>query len=254
MKKNNFKVTIKRAVSGALVVCTLLISNGCAREVETREMTAQELEHADRYDDQFGILVNKEHGFSQNQINKVNLVKTTDVKGKEVYLQKDALNAFNALKADLAKNGYTIGINTGFRSYNDQKAIYDELVAEQGKPYADSYTAPVGYSEHHTGLAIDVYMDRTFVFGKQIPLPVNPKYNATKKAMYEKLAQYGFILRYPEGKENITGYPAEEWHIRYVGTELAKLLNEKNLTLEEYYETLYQYKNGAVNTAEEMGA
>ena len=67
------------------------------------------------------------------------------------------------------------------------------------------------------------------------------------------LADYGFILRYPEGKENITGYPSEEWHIRYVGTELAKLLNEKNLTLEEYYDILNQYKNGVFNETEELG-
>lgn len=255
MKNNKFKIKLTRALSGALLVCTLVTANGCTKEVETREITAQELEHADNHDDKFGILVNKENAISQNEIKNIDLVKTKDVNGKDVYLQRDALNAFNALKAELAKNNHKIEINTGFRTYEDQEAIYNELLAEHGKEYADKYAAPVGYSEHHTGLAIDVYMDRSFILGKQIPLQVNPKYQATKKELYETMANYGFILRYPEGKEEITGYPEEAWHIRYVGKELAKLLTEKNLTLEEYYETLYQYKNGAVNeTEEEMGA
>ena len=255
MKNNKFKIKLTRALSGALLVCTLVTANGCAKEVETREITAQELEHADNHDDKFGILVNKENAISQNQIKNIDLVKTKDVNGKDVYLQRDALNAFNALKAELAKNNHRIEINTAFRTYEDQEAIYNELLAEHGKEYADKYAAPVGYSEHHTGLAIDVYMDRSFILGKQIPLQVNPKYQATKKALYETMANYGFILRYPEGKEEVTGYPEEAWHIRYVGKELAKLLTEKNLTLEEYYEALYQYKNGAVNeTEEEMGA
>ena len=249
--RKNFKIKLTRALSGALLVSTVITANGCTKEVEVCPITAQELQYADRYDDQFGILINNNYGISKEQMTSINLVKTTDVNNKEVYLQADALKAFNALQAALAQKGYKIGINTGFRSYQDQADIYDEIVKSNGKEYADSYVAPVGKSEHHTGLAIDVYIDRDFVFGKQIPLNFNPKYQATRKAMYEIMANYGFILRYPEGKEAITGYPAEAWHIRYVGPELAKLLTAKNLTLEEYYETLYQYKNGAVVSQEQ---
>ena len=254
-KNNNFKIKLTRALSGALLVCTLITANGCDKPIETRELTAQELDHANNYDDKFGILVNKQNAISEEEMKKIDLVKTTDVNGKECYLQRDALIAFNALKLELAKNNHKIEINTAFRSYAEQEEIYNELVREHGKDYADQYTAPVGHSEHHTGLAIDVYMDRSFVFGKQIPLQVNPKYQATKNALYETMTKYGFILRYTEEKEEITGYPEEAWHIRYVGPELAKLLTEKNLTLEEYYEALYQYKNGAVDEIEEeMGA
>lgn len=252
-KKKDYRVILKRVLGGTVLLCTIMTFNGCSQEIESHEVPIQELEQVDKHDDKFGILVNKQHGISQAQMKGIDLVKTKDIEGNDVYLQRDALNAFNALREHLDSKGYKIGINTGFRTYSEQEAIYNELLSKHGKEYADEYVAPVGYSEHHTGLAIDVYMDRTFVFNKQIPLDINPKYLATRNAMYKTMAEYGFILRYPEGKEKTTGYPSEEWHIRYVGKELATFLTEKNLTLEEYYNILYQYKNGAVNESDEMG-
>lgn len=255
MKKDSgFKIKLIRALSGALLVCTLLSVNGSETIVDSREITAQELAYADNYDDKFGILVNKQNAISEEEMKKINFVKTLDVNGKTVYLQKDALEAFNALKAELAKSNHKIEINTAFRTYEEQEAIYNELLKEHGKEYADKYAAPVGHSEHHTGLAIDVYIDRDYILGKQIPLKVNLKYISNRDAMYKIMAKYGFILRYPEGKEDITGYPEEAWHIRYVGTELAELLTAKHLTLEEYYEALNEFKAGAAETEEEMGA
>lgn len=239
-KKENLKIKVIRGISGALLFCTLLTqTNGC--EPEPAVITETELSYVDKYDDKFGILVNKNNKITEQEIKKIDLAETIDVNGNTIYLQKDALKAFNEMQKALEKENCVIKINTGFRSYEDQKAIYNELVASQGKKYAEKYTAKVGHSEHHTGLAIDVYIERGTIFNKQIPLQINPKYQKNKNELYDIMADYGFILRYPAGKEDITGYPEEAWHIRYVGVELAKFITEKNLTLEEYYEIINAY-------------
>lgn len=250
MKKNN---TIKRKlikiVGGTLVFGTLMtMTNGCTKETGDQiTIQAEEIDYINQHDDEFGILVNKENPISAEQLNKIDLAETKDVNGNVVYLQKDALNAFNELKGALEKDGFEVGINTGFRTFEDQEAVYNELLNEYGKDYADSYSAPVGCSEHHTGLAIDVYFDRNYILGKQIPLQINSKYKRSRNRLYEIMADYGFILRYPEGKEDVTGYPAEAWHIRYVGVELAKFISDKELTLEEYYEIINQYQSTTEN-------
>lgn len=101
-----------------------------------------------------------------------------------------------------------------------------------GKEYADSFVAPTGYSEHHTGLAIDIGIKINGVF-----LDYNKMTEEEKNVYHEvhkHLKKFGFILRYPKGKETTTGYPYEPWHIRYVGKFIAKIIAEKNLTFEEY--------------------
>lgn len=253
MKKNKgIKSKIIKGVAGTLMVVSVLNStSGCAVD-EQYDVTAEELENIDLYDDQFGILVNRDNPISEEDMKNIELVETANIYGKTVYLQKDALKAFQELQSALKEDGYEIGINEGFRSYEDQENIYNELVAEHDKDYADNYSAPVGYSEHHTGLAIDVFIDRTKFFGKQIPLSINPEYIQTRNKMYSIMADYGFILRYPENKEHITGYPEEEWHIRFVGKELAQLITRKNITLEEYWETMNTYKNGINESEPEM--
>lgn len=251
-KKSNIKDKVKKGVAGALLATTLLTQPTACADHEII-ISAEEIQAMDEYDNKYGILVNKSNKITEQEMNNIDLVSTTNVDGEEVYLQRDALDAFNKLKEALKKEEYTIEINEGFRSYEDQEAVYNELVASKGKEYADKYTAPVGHSEHHTGLAIDVYIDRTFIAGLQIPLSINPKYIATINKMYEIMADYGFILRYPEGKEEITGYPEEAWHIRYVGVELAKFLTEKEMTLEEYYEKVDYYQNLYSEEMENIG-
>lgn len=246
MKKNgSFKIKLVKGLSGVLLASTILTQAGCKAKTSNEiEIQTNEIEQVkNQQDNQFIILVNKDNPITESQIAEIDLVETVDVNGNPVYLQKDALEAFNKLKAALAEKNLKIEINTGFRSFEDQAAIYDELVAEYGSDYADAYAAPVGYSEHHTGLAIDVYMDRSQILGKTIYLAINPKFNRVKKAMYLIMADYGFILRYPEGKEEITGYPEEAWHIRYVGVETAKFIANKNITLEEFYEIMSEYES-----------
>lgn len=140
--------------------------------------------------------------------------------------------AFNKMKNDAAKSGISLYIASGFRSYNTQKTLYNNYVYRDGKAAAERYSARPGYSEHQTGLAIDVNnASSSFVNTKEA------------KWLEQNCWKYGFIIRYPKGKESITGYQYEPWHIRYVGTSLAKVLKTENKTLEEFYSIKSKYAN-----------
>ena len=103
-----------------------------------------------------------------------------------------------------------------------------------GEEYTVSHVAVPGYSEHHTGLALDLFL----IVDGQIMYENEDleKYPEIWAKIHELAPDYGFILRYPEGKEDITGYSYEPWHLRYVGADLAKVITEEGLTLEEYIE------------------
>lgn len=141
-------------------------------------------------------------------------------------------NAFNEMKADAAAVGIDLYIGSGFRSYNTQKSIYNSYVKRDGKSKADTYSARPGYSEHQTGLAMDICSHN---LEKSC---VNSRFNNTEPANWlnQNAYLYGFILRYPSGKTGETGYIYESWHYRYVGKELASILyNGGNwITLESY--------------------
>ena len=134
--------------------------------------------------------------------------------------------AFSELVSDSKALGLNIYASSGYRSYADQKYIYNNYVKYDGQTNADTYSARAGHSEHQTGLAIDVNS-------------VNSSFEGTAESNWlkENCYKYGFIIRYPKGKDSITGYMYEPWHIRYIGKDLAtKLYNNGSwLTIEEYY-------------------
>lgn len=140
-------------------------------------------------------------------------------------LTDETMLNFNKMKDDALKEGINLNIISGFRSYNDQNIIYNNYVKKDGKKLADTYSARPGHSEHQTGFAMDINSLKT-------------DFQYTKEGIWlnNNAYKYGFILRYPKGKENITGYMFEPWHYRYVG-ELSKTLynNGSWITLEEYF-------------------
>ncbi len=121
------------------------------------------------------------------------------------------------------KDGISLWVKSGYRSYIDQKIIYNGYVARDGKAAADRYSARPGHSEHQTGLAFDLNS-------------VDSSFANTPEARWlaENSYKYGFIVRYPEGKESITGYMYEPWHVRYIGVEKAKEVFDSGLCLEEF--------------------
>lgn len=140
--------------------------------------------------------------------------------------------AYDALKAAAAKAGYSLYISSGFRDYETQEVIYNRYVANDGKANADRYSARPGHSEHQTGLAIDLN-------GVSDSFGDTP----TGKWVAAHCHEYGFILRYPKGKEAQTGYMYEPWHIRYVGKTAAANIAASGLCLEEYYGITSEYQN-----------
>ncbi|MCL2540613.1 MAG: M15 family metallopeptidase [Firmicutes bacterium] len=190
----------------------------------------------------YEMLVNKNSPVSAEEIAKVNLAHTVDVYGNPVRLEVETLKAFRLLKTAMLENGIMIGLSSGFRSLERQQELIDGLLAQFSEEYVASALAPVGASEHHTGLALDFVVRRD---GKWIDGNADVLYTADDiyRQVHPHLAEFGFILRYPLGKEHITEYKYEPWHIRYVGQTLAAHLYETNQTMEEHY--IHPAPNGA---------
>ena len=138
-----------------------------------------------------------------------------------LYMRKEAASALEELFKAAEDENYYLYAVSGYRSYSYQKSIYN--------PYS-GYSAPPGASEHQLGLAMDVTLPE---YGSRLYV----KFGQSEEGIWlrENAYRYGFVIRYLEGKEDITGYNYEPWHIRYVGEELAKELYERGITLEEYY-------------------
>ncbi len=146
-------------------------------------------------------------------------------------LTDTTLNAFYDMQKAAAADGISLWITSGFRSYAVQDATYWGYVYRDGSQWsADQYSARAGHSEHQSGLAFDLNFAGMAFNG-------TPEANWIAKNCYK----FGLIIRYPSGKESITGYNYESWHCRYVGKELAKTLTEKGLTLEEFYGLTSKY-------------
>lgn len=173
------------------------------------------------------ILVNKYHYLTKSYVPN-NLVPINhDYARSGMSLVKESKEAFEKLSQDAKQDNMMIFAISSYRSYDYQLNLYNTYVAADGKKAADTYSARAGFSEHQTGLVVDVYDGIT---------PYT-SFEETKefKWMQENAHKYGFILRYPKDKVKITGYQYESWHYRYVGKKIAKIIKEANLSLEEYY-------------------
>ena len=146
--------------------------------------------------------------------------------GNQVPMRKEAKAALEELQKAVKEDaGFTLLPTTAFRDYNFQNTLYTNYVKESGKEQADTFSARPGYSDHQTGLAIDL----------KNPARSNVRLSDSDyEWLHNNAYRFGFIIRFPKGKEFITGYQFENWHIRYVGKEAAKIIYDESLTLEEY--------------------
>ncbi len=178
-------------------------------------------------------LVNKEYALPEKWEEMLETVTFTNSVGDEVEVEKKAYEAYLKLKEALAKENIFVDLDFARRSIAAQQDIWDRFMETYGEVYTKTYVAVPGHSEHHTGLALDLYL---IIDGKDVYLNEEMiLYPEIWAKIHEKLADYGFILRYPEGKEAITGYGYEAWHIRYIdNVKIAREIMEKGITLEEY--------------------
>ncbi len=144
-------------------------------------------------------------------------------------MRKPAAEALKQMFDAAKEDGVYLAGASAYRSHATQKALFDRYVKQDGLEKARTYSALPGTSEHETGLAIDVS-------GSDGKCAASDCFAGSKEALWmaEHAPEYGFIIRYPEGKESITGYQYEPWHLRYVGVETAKAIADKQETLEEY--------------------
>ena len=192
----------------------------------------------------YTILVNKEHLLSSDYVPE-NLVITDDNENNfhdykdpnfKPMISADILPYFEAMqKAAEALGLRKIIVDSGYRPYEYQQVIFDKSVAEKGLEETLRLVSLPGSSEHQTGLAIDIaYMDNGVYIEKTSD--VDPEIMWLK----ENAHKFGFILRYPEGKEDVTNIQYERWHYRFVGVEMATILYAEGITLDGYYERVEQ--------------
>ena len=197
---------------------------------------ADEGEPIDHVD--YQVLVNKLHPLPKGWEDVIETVHMTNSIGDDVEVEKTAYEAYQQLKADLEAEGIYVDLDSAYRSVEEQQRIWDDFTQKYGDDYTRKTVAVPGYSEHHTGLALDLYL---IVDGKDIVENEDlVTYPEIWEQIHQRLANYGFILRYTPGDEFITGYAYEPWHIRYVGmsedlsTNVAMLISASGATLEEY--------------------
>lgn len=162
------------------------------------------------------VIVNKDYGLPENYKSD---------------LEEEALEAVEELQRAANEDNITIKVRSGYRSYKTQVQLFRTYSQRDGSSKANTYSAHPGFSEHQTGLAFD------FTNGKNNK-SIGNWFDDTPQAkwLYENAYKFGFVLRYPEGKEDITGYIYESWHYRYIGTKHSYNFKMNDLTLEEYFD------------------
>lgn len=205
------------------------------RKVEILRMTNAEMAVGEL------VLVNADYGFESEVSTTPLYAEAADcyyVADWQIALRPEIIQPLNDWLTDLYED---TGINdtlvvAGHRTVDYQQKLYDNAVATKGQAHADAYIALPGHSEHHTGLALDFdsYTDQGVLGGFDGEADYQRK-------VIETAGKYGFIQRYPEGKDDITGINFEAWHFRYVGLPHSALMQEKNLCLEEYIDLLKGY-------------
>lgn len=182
------------------------------------------------------ILINKEHGILKQASGTLVPVANQS----DMLLQRQAAALLENLMEQI--NGWQyIAPVSGWRSNDEQQQIWDDSLAENGLAFTQTYVAVPGHSEHQTGLAIDLALKQKNI---DFICPDFP-YEGICQKFRDMAPDYGFIERYPKGRENITGIGHEPWHFRYVGVPHAKIMTENGLVLEEYMDFIKNYEYGS---------
>ena len=186
----------------------------------------------------YKIVINKDNLYNKKDFSNIKLVKTINNIGEECFLEKRTLKSFLDLKKDLEKDNIFISLYSGYRSLKEQQKTIDDFTDLYGIDYTKKYVAEVGTSEHHTGLCFDIDL---LINNKVISNDELVENESIFKKIISILPNYGLILRYPKGKEEITGYKYEPWHVRYLGKELSEKVYKSGKTLEEYLNITSKY-------------
>lgn len=210
----------------------------------------------DKMNDKYLKLVNKTNTIGSDYVPEdlVDIDAAYTTGGKTIKLEKTVAEAVISMIDAMKEAGISnVSITSGYREYSYQKTLFDRYIANEKANHPDwsddaiqaqvlTYSAAPGTSEHQTGLCVDLFtteMEGLWNYGSETPNNPYDKGFAETDAfawLQEHAHEYGFILRFPENKTDITGYSYESWHYRYVGEKHAKKIHKKGITLEEYLE------------------
>jgi len=173
------------------------------------------------------ILVNKYNHLSEQYIPKDLELVSNEYSTGNVQLVKEAKNQFEIMSSSAKKENLNVIAFSGYRDYTYQKNLYNTYLQKDSQEKVDTYSARAGYSEHQTGLSVDIYNG----------IDDYNNFEQTKEFKWLKnnAHKYGFILRYPKNKELETTYQYESWHYRYVGIDIATYIKKHNISFDEYY-------------------
>ena len=181
------------------------------------------------------LLVNSRNRYDKQPCSLVsvyeNKIKSYLVKDKNVLLKKEVIEALNSMMDVFQKETGLSNVNviSGYRSTDDQKKLYEKYLLSNGKAYTEKYVQKPGFSEHHTGYAVDFSL-----YYREDGHSEDFKGRGKYGWICQNAWKYGFVLRYPEDKAAVTGIAYEPWHFRFVGKKAAKYMTEHSLCLEEY--------------------
>ena len=246
MKKTRLLIMI---LTAAMIFAFPL--SGCSKQNESEEPadaaaeteTEAEAETEEGSVIDYMVLVNQSNQLPDGWEEALETTTITNSVGDEVYVESKAYEAYCKLKEAVEKDleGYDKGevrleLDSAYRSVAAQQKIVEDFTEKYGEDYVKKYVAVPGYSEHHTGLALDLYFT---IDGKDVYENEDlVQYPDIWEAIHARLPEFGFILRYPETGEKVTGYAYEPWHIRYLDSpEIAKEITDKGITFEEYLES-----------------
>lgn len=174
----------------------------------------------------YDMLVNKYYKMAEKLVaDDLIKIKSDYTNSNEHYASKKAVDAIYEMFDAAEKEGYSLVVNSSYRSYEQQEELCEEYKKLYGENYVKNYVAQPGFSEHQTGLAFDIGSRNSNIFAN----------SKEYKWMLENAHKYGFILRFSKSGEDITGFRSEPWHYRYVGVDIATDIYESNITFEEYY-------------------
>ncbi len=193
------------------------------------------------------ILVNRAHPYVERKEDRMELVPAGD-RGTEVLLRRRAARLLEELMASI-RGWRGIAAVSGWRSMEEQRGIWDDSMLENGEDFTNKYVAAPGCSEHQTGLAIDLGKRQEKIDFIRPEFP----YHGLCQTFRRAAPRFGFIERYPRGKEAVTGIGHEPWHFRYVGVPHAAIMEQEGLVLEEYMDFIREYPYGRKARTYEQG-
>ena len=224
-----------------MALLVLTFTTACSKEEKNEISDSTATETADETvpeppyvnpDLDYLVLVDSSHPLPEGWEESIEIEHFTNAVGDEVKVERTAYEAYMKLKHALEEEGVYVDLDSAYRSIEEQQKIVDDFTEKYGSSYARTYAAVPGYSEHHTGLALDLFLivDGNIVYENEDLV----KYPEIWEKIHAKLTDYGFILRYPGGG----GYAYEPWHIRYVGVDVAKEIENREISFEEYVRSI----------------